>query len=112
MGAKSAQHRDFSEDTAIKIDLEVRRLVDESYAAAKTILENNRQVLIDIAHALLEREVLDAHEVQTLIEGKELPARVSPNSHDDQGGVQQVLKPEPSRQPQPGLAPGGRPSPA
>jgi cell division protease FtsH len=99
LGREIAQHRDFSEDTAIKIDSEVRRLIDESYNQAKGILENNRQALIDIALALLEREVLDAHEVQMLIEGKKLAARVSPNSHDDQGGVQQVLRPEPSRQP-------------
>ncbi len=110
LGREIAQHRDFSEDTAIKIDLEVRRLIDESYMAAKEILENNRQVLIDIANALLEREVLDAHEVQTIIEGRKLAARVSPDSNDDHGGVQQVLKPEPSRQP--GLTPGERPSPA
>ena len=110
LGREISQHRDFSEDTAIKIDSEVRRLVDESYNAAKGILENNRQALSDIASALLEREVLDAHEVQMIIEGKTLPTRVSPQSHDDQGGVQQVLKPEPSRQP--GLSPGERPSPA
>ena len=99
LGREISQHRDFSEDTAIKIDSEVRRLVDESYNEAKEILENNRPALSGIAAALLEREVLDAHEVQMIIEGKTLPARVSPNSHDDQGGVQQVLKPEPSRQP-------------
>ncbi|MGD0975982.1 MAG: ATP-dependent zinc metalloprotease FtsH [Candidatus Korobacteraceae bacterium] len=110
LGREISQHRDFSEDTAVKIDSEVRRLVDESYNAAKGILENNRQALTDIANALLEREVLDAHEVQMLLEGKKLAPRVLPNSHDDQGGVQQVLKPEPSRQP--GLAPGERPSPA
>ncbi len=110
LGREISQHRDFSEDTAIKIDSEVRRLVDESYNAAKEILEKNRPALSGIAAALLEREVLDAHEVQMIIEGKTLPARISPNSHDDQGGVQQVLKPEPSRQP--GLAPGERPSPA
>ena len=61
LGREISQHRDFSEDTAIKIDSEVRRLVDESYNAAKGILENNRPVLSAIAAALLEREVLDAH---------------------------------------------------
>jgi cell division protease FtsH len=110
LGREISQHRDFSEDTAVKIDSEVRRLVDESYNAAKGILENNRQALTDIANALLEREVLDAQEVQILLEGKKLAPRVLPNSHDDQGGMQQVLKPEPSRQP--GLAPGERSSPA
>jgi cell division protease FtsH len=110
LGREISQHRDFSEDTAVKIDSEVRRLVDQSYNAAKGILENNRQALTDIANALLEREVLDAQEVQILLEGKKLAPRVLPNSHDDQGGMQQVLKPEPSRQP--GLAPGERSSPA
>jgi cell division protease FtsH len=110
LGREISQHRDFSEGTAVKIDSEVRRLVDESYNAAKGILENNRQALNDIANALLEREVLDAQEVQMLLEGKKLAPRVLPNSHDDQGGVQRVLKPEPSRQP--GLAPGERSSPA
>ncbi len=70
LGREISQHRDFSEDTAIKIDSEVRRLVDESYNAAKGILENNRPALTGIAAALLEREVLDAHEVQMIIEGK------------------------------------------
>ena len=63
------------------------------------------------ALALLEREVLDANEIQLLIQGKPLPARQLPTpSGDDHGNVQQVLKPEPGRQP--GIAPGERPSPA
>ena len=75
LGREISQHRDFSEDTAIKIDSEVRRLVDESYNAAKGILENNRQALTDIASALLEREVLDAHEVQMTHRGQEAGAK-------------------------------------
>ena len=110
LGREIAQHRDFSEDTAIKIDQEVRRFVDEGYNRAKHILETKRDVLIAIAHALLEREVLDSNEIQALINGRPLPARVIPGSGDDQGNVQHVLKPEPGRQP--GLAPGERPSPA
>jgi cell division protease FtsH len=55
---------------------------------------------------LLEREVLDASEVLLLVDGKELPPMKSPSKPDD-GGVQQVLKPEPGR----GIAKGGE-SPA
>ncbi len=108
LGREIAQHRDFSEDTAIKIDNEVRRFVDEAYNHAKQLLETNREKVVAIAQALLEREVLDANEIQLLIDGKPLPARVMPAPSD--GNVQQVLKPEPNRQP--GLNPGERPSPA
>jgi cell division protease FtsH len=110
LGREIAQHRDFSEETAIKIDSEVRRFVDEAYARAKKILEDNHDTLITLANSLLEREVLDASEVQMIIAGKTLPARVVPPSADEPGSVQQVLRPEPNRQP--GLNPGERPSPA
>jgi cell division protease FtsH len=105
LGREIAQHRDYSEDTAIKIDLEVRRLVDEGYVKAKALLADHREVLTKIALALLEREVLDANEIKLLVEGKELPPVKLPTKDD---GVQQVLKPEPGR---PGIAKGGE-SPA
>jgi cell division protease FtsH len=105
LGREIAQHRDYSEDTAIKIDMEVRRLVDEGYAKAKILLSDSREVLTRIAVALLEREVLDANEIKMIVEGKELPPVKLPSKDD---GVQQVLKPEPGR---PGLAKGGE-SPA
>jgi cell division protease FtsH len=105
LGREIAQHRDYSEDTAIKIDLEVRRLVDEGYVKAKALLADHREVLTKIALALLEREVLDANEIKLLVEGKELPPVKLPSKDD---GVQQVLKPEPGR---PGIAKGGE-SPA
>ena len=105
LGREIAQHRDYSEDTAIKIDMEVRRLVDEGYQKAKALLSDSRDVLTRIAAALLEREVLDANEIKLIVEGKELPPVKLPSKDD---GVQQVLKPEPGR---PGLAKGGE-SPA
>jgi cell division protease FtsH len=106
LGREISQHRDYSEDTAIKIDGEVRKLVNSGYETAKGILEGNRDTLQKIAMALLEREVLDASEVMLLVEGKELPPIKAPAKPDD--GVQQVLKPEPGR---PGIAKGGE-SPA
>jgi cell division protease FtsH len=105
LGREIAQHRDYSEDTAIKIDMEVRRLVDEGYNRAKILLSDSREVLTRIAAALLEREVLDANEIKLIVDGKELPPVKLPSKDD---GVQQVLKPEPGR---PGLAKGGE-SPA
>lgn len=107
LGREITQHRDYSEDTAIKIDAEVRKLVSRGYDTAKQILEDHREALRRIAAALLEREVLDAPEIRLLIENKELPAKPPAVSKSDDG-VQQVLKPEPGR---PGIAKGGE-SPA
>jgi len=109
LGREIAQHRDFSEDTAEKIDAEVRRFCDEAYQSAVNILSNNRDKLEKIAHALLEREVIDANEIQMIIEGKELPARVNPNAPSGKDEVQQVLKPAPG---QGNVAPGERPAQA
>ncbi len=108
LGREINQHRDFSEETAQQIDKEVRQLVDAGYQSAVQILSNNKDIMHRMSAALLEREVLDANEIKMIIEGKELPPIKMPSSGSD-GGVQQVLKPEPSRQP--GLAP-GHPSPA
>jgi cell division protease FtsH len=106
LGREIAQHRDYSESTAVKIDDEVRRLIGLGYSTAKGILSENPDTLVRIAVALLEREVLDANEIKLIIEGKELPKLTPPPKGDD--GVQQVLRPEPGR---PGIVKGGE-SPA
>jgi cell division protease FtsH len=108
LGREIAQHRDFSEETARQIDLEVRRIIDDAYQSAYSIVSANQDAMHRLATALLERETIDAEEVRLLIEGKELPPALSSlASPSDTGGVQQVLKP--------GRGPGfaeGTPSPA
>jgi cell division protease FtsH len=99
LGREISQHRDFSEETAQQIDAEVRRFVDEGYKSAVSILGSNRPALEKIAQMLLEREVLDANEIQMIMEGKDLPARVNPNAPATKDEVQQVLKPAPGQQP-------------
>jgi len=106
LGREIAQHRDYSEATAIKIDEEVKRIISQGYNTAKNVLAENHETLIRIALALLEREVLDANEIKMIIDGKDLPKVAAPSKPDE--GVQQVLKPEPGR---PGIAKGGE-SPA
>ena len=97
LGREIAQHRDFSEETARQIDLEVRRLIDEAYQAAHGILEAHKDAMHRIAAALLERETIDADEVKMLLDGKELPPMrsilASPSDGSGSGG-QQVLKPD------------------
>jgi cell division protease FtsH len=102
LGREIAQHRDYSEDTAIKIDQEVRKLVTSGYNTARQIVSDNRDILERIAKALIEREVLDAVELKMLVDNQQLPpVQPPPTSKDD--GVQHVIKPEL----QPGRAKGG-----
>jgi cell division protease FtsH len=112
LGREIAQHRDFSEETARQIDLEVRRLIDEAYQSAHTIVESNADAMHRIAAALLERETIDAEEVKMLIEGTELPplrSILASPSDTGSGSTQQVLKPESRGGPS---YPEGSPSPA
>jgi cell division protease FtsH len=102
LGREIAQHRDYSEDTAIKIDREVRRIVQTAYDTARTILDENRDTLIRIAKALIEREALDANELKMIVDGQDLPPLPPPPSKPDDG-VQHVIKPDL----QPGRAKGG-----
>jgi cell division protease FtsH len=95
LGREIAQHRDYSEATAIKIDEEVRKLVKTGYDTAKQILESNKDTLVKIAHALIEREVLDASDIALLMDGKELPpVQPPPSSSKPDDGVQHVIKPD------------------
>ena len=67
LGREISRSQDYSEDTARRIDSEVSRLLRESYARAKDILEKNRDKLEYITKALLERETLDARDVEDLM---------------------------------------------
>jgi len=109
LGRDLATQRDFSEDTAIKIDQEVKKFVVTGYQRAKDILTSNRDTLVRIAEALLVREVLDASEVKLLLAGKPLPELVRPEApKPGEEETTEVLKPQPS-----GGVPGReRPQPA
>jgi len=76
LGRELTSHHDgYSDATAHEIDREVRALVDEQYAIAQQILNDNRAALDRLAEALLERETLDAEEIDAAFEGRELPER-------------------------------------
>src|SRR6185295_3735797 len=69
LGREIAQHQDYSEDTAIKIDQEVKRIVMEQYNRARQIILENKEAMIRLAEALLERESLDSLQIRRLIAG-------------------------------------------
>ncbi|HED00258.1 MAG TPA: ATP-dependent metallopeptidase FtsH/Yme1/Tma family protein [Proteobacteria bacterium] len=67
LGKEIAQHKDYSEATAVRIDGEIRRLVMESYQRAKDIIHENIQSLHKLAGSLLERESLDAGDIDKIL---------------------------------------------
>jgi cell division protease FtsH len=69
LGREIAQHQDYSEDTALKIDHEVKRFITGNYDRARTLLEGQKTVLEKVAEALLSHEVLDGDQVRRLAAG-------------------------------------------
>jgi len=110
LGREIAQHRDYSEETAIRIDEQVKKLVKGGYDVAAAILEERSEALIRIAETLLEREILDGNEVMQIINGQTLPP-LPAGGKDSEDHTQQVLRPEGGRR-APGFSEGERPQPA
>ena len=67
LGRDIASDRDFSDETAAAIDEEVRNLVDQAYRRAKEVLVGNRHILDNLAEMLVEKETVDADELQDLL---------------------------------------------
>ncbi len=67
LGREIAQHRDYSEHTAIEIDDEVKRIVMENYERAKKLITDRRETLDQLTKALLEKETLDAVEIDQIM---------------------------------------------
>lgn len=88
LGREIAQHRDFSEDTAIKIDQEVKRIISEQYERAKRILEENREAMERLVEALLEYESLDLEQMKRVIAGLPVNGNDAVTSSADDGGAE------------------------
>jgi len=96
LGREFAQRREISERTAEMVDDEVKRLVDEAYARAMQIVNENRELLDRIAVALLERETIDREDLDRLMKGEPLPPRVLP---PEPIGAQPLPAAKPAAQP-------------
>jgi cell division protease FtsH len=78
LGREISQHQDYSEDTALRIDQEVKRFVTDNYARAQNVLAEHKHKILDMAEALLVRETLDADEVRRIAAGLPLDEYVAP----------------------------------
>ncbi len=73
LGREIQKHRDYSEKTAIEIDDEIREIINSAFDRAVKILNDNMGLLHKLSEELLEREILDAEEIDTIIRGESLP---------------------------------------
>jgi len=100
LGREIAQHQDYSEDTAIRIDHEIKRFVTSNYERARGVLEEQKPALLRIAEELLAREVLDAEQVRRILAGEPLeehrPAHIVSATDD---GSKRPVKERPSMVP-------------
>ncbi|MEM9243522.1 MAG: ATP-dependent zinc metalloprotease FtsH [Pseudomonadota bacterium] len=75
------RHKEMSEETAQAIDKEVRRIIDESYARAQKLLEDNLSILHLMADALIKYETIERNQIEELMAGK--PASPPPDWDED-----------------------------
>jgi cell division protease FtsH len=84
LGREIAQHRDYSEDTAIKIDQEVKKIVALQYELARSIITENSEAMVRLSETLLERETLDGVQIRRVVAGLPLDGdESSPSTTDD-----------------------------
>jgi cell division protease FtsH len=98
LGREIAQHRDYSEETSIRIDSEVRKIVTEQYERARRIIEENRDTMVRLAEALLEHESLDGVQIRRIVAGLTIDEREPLASETEESPqvkepAQGVLKP-------------------
>jgi cell division protease FtsH len=72
LGREISQHQDYSEDTALRIDQEVKKIVTDNYVRVQETLSAHKQQLLDMAEALLIRESLDADQVRRIVAGEKI----------------------------------------
>ncbi|MEP7039543.1 MAG: ATP-dependent zinc metalloprotease FtsH [Acidobacteriota bacterium] len=96
LGREISQHRDYSEDTAIKIDQEVKKIIAEQYEIARKVILENADAMVRLAEALLVKETLDGVQIRRVVAGLPLDDDGSSSSDDDNGTSQ---KEEPTRNP-------------
>ncbi len=96
LGKELVRHQNYSEDTAIKIDQEVNRIVMEQYERARRIILEHREAVERLVQALLEKETLEAQEIRHIVAGHSVTAADSPSSpspEPERGKEPRVLKP-------------------
>jgi cell division protease FtsH len=80
LGRDLAMHKNFSEKTAEMIDAEVKKIISKNLNRTKELLEKHKHILIKVAEALLEKEVLTSEELEEIIKGKKIAKTKEPSA--------------------------------
>jgi cell division protease FtsH len=113
MGRDMVQRKDYSEFTAQEIDTEVKRIINEAYSRAKSLIEQHRDKLEIIANALLEYETLDGEQVSQIVKtGTFTPPPPDPKVEPPSGAAAATPLPEVPKPLPPKLPGFGSPAPA
>jgi len=75
LGRELTTQKNYSERTAEQIDEEVMKILDRNYERAQSLIDSHRKILIKMADALLDKEVLTSDEIESLINGEDLPKK-------------------------------------
>ena len=78
LGKEISKQKDFSEETAVEIDNEKKSIVTNNYEKARTLLEDNMDLLHKVAEVLLDKEVIDGKELDEIIRNNKLEQSTSP----------------------------------
>ncbi|MET0543256.1 MAG: cell division protein FtsH, partial [Variovorax sp.] len=102
LGRSVTKTTNMSEQTMEKVDSEVRRIIDQQYALARRLIEENSDKMHAMAKALLEWETIDSDQLDDIMAGKEprppkdWTPRVSPSGSNNGGGGTPAVKPDPA----------------
>lgn len=94
LGREISQHRDYSEDTAIKIDQEVKKIIASQYELARSILKENDSAMIRLSEELIKRETLDGVQIRRLVAGLPLDEDDNSPSINNDGNASETEKEE------------------
>ncbi|MFH1879795.1 MAG: AAA family ATPase, partial [Bacillota bacterium] len=98
VGMAFGQSREFSEQTAASIDVEVKHIVDESYKRAVKLLADNKDKLTRVAEALLKHETLNLKEFEAVMRGEELPDELEPEFKDEEPEEEEPIRELPKKE--------------
>jgi len=106
LGRDFHEDRNYSEEVAAKIDVEIRNIVDASYDNAMQLLGDNREVLDRIVHVLLEKETINGDELDRLIRGDYEPPALTPSDPPAPPAPPLAVETAEKQRPPHGLQPG------
>jgi cell division protease FtsH len=98
LGREISEQRDYSERTALEIDREIDKLIEEAYATARKALTENKEKLIELSKKLIEKETLEGEELESVFSSLSMPG---PKRRVKKTDIPAPVQPVPEGEPEP-----------